>query len=184
MIADTPSTPHDPARRHTVVPTVLGDLTIVGAGGYVEAVYFPGHWHRPDPGAFGPRIDDGFDEVAGQLTAYLAGERRGFDVPMRPRGDAIRLRVWELIAQVPYGATTTYGRLAAESDTGLDAQQVGAVVGRNPLSILVPCHRVVGSTGKLTGYAGGLRRKRFLLDLEQAHSDPQQPSLLGLEALA
>jgi len=75
--------------------------------------------------------------------------------------------VWDLVGAVPYGATTTYGELAARLGNGATAQEVGAAVGRNPVCILIPCHRVIGSTGKLTGYAGGLRRKQFLLDLER-----------------
>jgi O-6-methylguanine DNA methyltransferase len=86
-------------------------------------------------------------------------------------------RVWNLIAQVPYGSITTYGALAAQLNAGLDAKPVRAAVGRNPLCILIPCHRVISSTGKLTGYAGGLRRKQHLLDLERANTAPHQPSV-------
>jgi methylated-DNA-[protein]-cysteine S-methyltransferase len=154
-------------RRHTVTTTDLGDITLVADGDTIEGLYFPHHWYRPDPASFGPCIAEGFDDVIRELREYLGGRRRAFTVPIRPHGDALQRRVWDLIREIPYGATTTYGALAAKLDASVDARQVGAMVGRNPLSILIPCHRVVGSTGSLTGYAGGLGRKRFLLDLER-----------------
>jgi methylated-DNA-[protein]-cysteine S-methyltransferase len=162
-----------------VTPTVLGEITIVASGEVIEGLYFPDHWYMPDPVTFGPRADGGFGDVTRELREYLAGQRREFTVPIRAHGDPIQLRVWDLIAQVPYGGTTTYGALAAQLGAGLDAKQAGAAVGRNPLCILIPCHRVVGSTGKLTGYAGGLRRKQHLLDLERASTVPYQPALPG-----
>lgn len=152
---------------HTVLPTRLGELTLVRDREALVGLYFPHHWYRPDVQTFGPRTDEGFDDVAAQIEEYLAGERRDFDLPLEARGDALQRRVWALIAEVPYGETTTYGELARRLNGEANPQQVGAAVGRNPLSILIPCHRVVGSDGKLTGYAGGLRRKRALLDLEQ-----------------
>jgi methylated-DNA-[protein]-cysteine S-methyltransferase len=102
--------------------------------------------------------------VTAQLAEYFAGDRRDFDLPMHADGDALQRQVWALLAAIPYGSTRTYGRLAEV--LGCTAQEVGAAVGSNPLSILVGCHRVVGTGGKLTGYAGGLARKRHLLDLE------------------
>ncbi|HYQ63474.1 methylated-DNA--[protein]-cysteine S-methyltransferase [Actinophytocola sp.] len=152
---------------HTILPTRLGELTIVRDGEAIVGLYFPHHWYPPDPSTFGPRTEEGFGEVVTQLQEYLAGDRTEFDLPLDPRGSDLRRRVWRLVAEVPFGQTTTYGDLARRLGHDLDPQQVGAAVGRNPLCILVPCHRVVGSGGKLTGYAGGLRRKRALLDLEQ-----------------
>ena len=157
------------ARRHTVTTTDLGDITLVARGDTIEGLYFPRHWYKPDPATFGPRVDAGFDDVIRELREYLGGRRRRFSVPVRADGDVLQRRVWDLISEIPYGATTSYGALAAELEADADARRVGAMVGRNPLAILIPCHRVVGSTGSLTGYAGGLARKRFLLDLEQTN---------------
>jgi methylated-DNA-[protein]-cysteine S-methyltransferase len=152
---------------HTTIQTALGDLTAVAQGGAVTGLYFPHHWHRPDPAGFGPYQDDGFDAVRAQLGEYLAGQRRDFDLPVRASGRPFQQRVWALLSQIPYGTTITYGALARELGGGVTAQETGAAVGRNPVSIIIPCHRVVGTGGALTGYAGGLRRKRLLLDLEQ-----------------
>jgi methylated-DNA-[protein]-cysteine S-methyltransferase len=156
------------AATHTTIASGLGDLTVVARGGLVTGLYFPHHWHTPDRSAFGEYRDAGFDGVRRQLEEYLAGERREFDVPVRATGSPFQEQVWELISQVPYGTTVSYGELARELGGGTMAKEVGAAVGRNPVSILVPCHRVVGARGALTGYAGGLRRKRLLLDLEQS----------------
>jgi methylated-DNA-[protein]-cysteine S-methyltransferase len=153
---------------HTVVGSPVGELTLVAAGGKLTGLYFPHHWYLPDPVSFGPRSDAGFGAAARQLAAYFDGRLREFDLPAELHGDAFQLRVWQLIRAIGYGQTVSYGELAAQLGDGTQARDVGAAVGRNPLSIVVPCHRVVGKDGRLTGYAGGLRRKRFLLDLEQA----------------
>jgi methylated-DNA-[protein]-cysteine S-methyltransferase len=152
--------------RHTVLATPIGDLTVVRDDDGVTGVYFPHHWTRPDRTAFGPRVDHGFEDVAGQLAEYFAGERTAFDLPVHPAGSPLQERVWRLIDAIPYGRTATYGELAEALHDGTTAQEVGAAVGATPLSILVGCHRVVGADGRLTGYAGGLERKRRLLDLE------------------
>jgi methylated-DNA-[protein]-cysteine S-methyltransferase len=155
---------------HTVLGTRLGELTVVQESGALTGLYFPRHWPRPDRTAFGPRLDEGFEEAARQLDEYLAGDRDAFELPLKAGGSDFDRRVWELIARVPYGQTTTYGELARSLGAATDARDVGAAVGRNPLSILIPCHRVIGSTGKLTGYAGGLDRKRTLLQIEHARA--------------
>jgi methylated-DNA-[protein]-cysteine S-methyltransferase len=155
------------AATHTTIRSSLGDLTVVTRGGAVTGLYFPHHWHMPDRSGFGEYRDAGFDDVRRQFDEYLAGERREFDVPVDAAGSPFQERVWRLISQIPYGTTVSYGELARELGGRNTAQEVGAAVGRNPVSILIPCHRVVGAGGGLTGYAGGLRRKRILLDLEQ-----------------
>jgi len=152
--------------RHTILATPIGDLTVVRDDAGITGVYFPHHWTRPDRTAFGPRVESGFEDVAGQLADYFAGQRREFDLPLHATGDAVQERVWRWLGATPYARTATYGELARALGDGTTAQEVGAAVGSNPLSILVGCHRVVGSDGKLTGYAGGLDRKRRLLDLE------------------
>jgi len=152
---------------HAVIGSPLGDLTLVADGGCLTGVYFRHHWYRPDPSGFGVRADAGFGEVARQLGEYFAAEREHFDLPADARGDEFQRRVWDLVARIPYGQTASYGELARALGQGVLAKDVGAVIGRNPLCVIVPCHRVVGRDGALTGYAGGLARKRFLLDLEQ-----------------
>ena len=158
--------------RHAVIGSPIGELTIVRDDEGLTGLYFPQHWTHPDPASFGPRVnlaaDHGFNEAITQLNEYFAGERREFDLPLSPRGSALARRVWQLLTDIPYGQTTTYGTLAKQVGNGISARAIGGFVGHNPLSIIIPCHRVVGSTGKLTGYAGGLARKQQLLELEEA----------------
>lgn len=159
---------------HTVVPTALGELTLMRDQDALRGLYYPHHWYRPDPVTFGPRREDGFAEAVGQLGEYLAGQRHEFDLALGPHGSEFQHQVWNLVRHVAYGDTVTYGGLADRLGGDVTAQQVGAAVGRNPLCIVLPCHRVVGAAGTLTGYAGGLARKRLLLDLEQT----TQPTLM------
>ncbi len=106
--------------------------------------------------------------MARELDEYFAGRRRAFDLVLAPAGTPFQLAVWEELRRIPFGGTTTYGELARRVGRPTAARAVGAAVGRNPISIIVPCHRVVGSDGALTGFAGGLDRKRALLALERA----------------
>jgi O-6-methylguanine DNA methyltransferase len=115
-------------------------------------------------------VDDAFVEVAEQLRAYFAGERTDFTVKLDPRGTAFQRRVWDALATIPYGTTTTYGRLAAVLGDPRSTRAVGLANGRNPIAIVIPCHRVIGADGKLTGYGGGLDRKRWLLSHESGAS--------------
>jgi methylated-DNA-[protein]-cysteine S-methyltransferase len=151
---------------HTTIDSPLGELTLVAADGVLSGLYFPGHWYPPGRDALGTRSEHGFEPAEAQLAEYFAGERTAFDLPTRLVGDEFQRRVWESIDGISYGETTTYGEMAAELGDPTLARRVGAAVGRNPLSVVVPCHRVVGKDGKLTGYAGGLERKRLLLELE------------------
>jgi methylated-DNA-[protein]-cysteine S-methyltransferase len=152
---------------HTITDSPIGELTLVADDGRLTGVYFPHHWYKPDPATFGPQSGAGFEDVTKQFAEYFAGDRKSFDVAAGPRGVAFQAVVWGLIGEIPYGQTVTYGDLAREVGDGATPKDVGAAVGRNPLSVIVPCHRVVGKDGSLTGYAGGLARKRFLLDLEE-----------------
>ncbi len=164
--------------RHAMVDTELGELTLVARGDALAGVYFEGHWHPPAAGTTGRAVDASGDALLArardQIAEYLAGERESFDIPMSASGDPLQGRVWALLAEIPRGETTTYGAIAARLGPGVSPREVGRAVGRNPPSIVVPCHRVVGSDGKLTGYAGGLERKRFLLELEEP-----EPALAG-----
>jgi methylated-DNA-[protein]-cysteine S-methyltransferase len=157
--------------RHTVIDSPLGELTIVADGDTLTGLYFRRHWYRPTSDALGQYTEPAADEVlcqaAGQLHEYFAGQRTHFDLPIALVGESRQRRVWDLLADIGFGQTKSYGELAAELGDGTTAYEVGQAVGRNPLSIIVPCHRVVGKKGSLTGYAGGVKRKRFLLDLEE-----------------
>jgi methylated-DNA-[protein]-cysteine S-methyltransferase len=170
------------ATRHATTESELGLLTLVADGSDLTGLYFPGHWTRPGPASFGPQVeahgDALFTQTAEQLAQYLAGHRTAFELPVATHGSPFEERVWALLGQIPYGSLTTYGALATELGDRALAQDVGRAVGRNPLSVIVPCHRVIGANGKLTGYAGGLRRKQFLLELEQA-----VPAAAGSSAL-
>jgi len=158
-------------RVHTDVQSPVGRLTLVGEDGALVGLYMEQHRRRPGVAWFGDDVDTGFEDVTAQLEEYFAGTRIGFDVAVHPHGTAFEQRVWQAVTRIPYGRTRSYGDLARElGDPGL-AQAVGAANARNPVCIVVPCHRVVGSDGSLTGYAGGLHRKRFLLDLEQPPGD-------------
>lgn len=161
--------------RHATIATELGDLMAVlddageGPGAVLIGLYFPGHWTLPAGADLGPEVPAAgeplLEDLTDQLASYFAGARRDFDIRYDLRGGAHHRRVWELLEEIPYGSTVTYGDLAAR--TGGAAQAVGRSVGANPISILVPCHRVIGADGSLTGYAGGLQRKRALLALEE-----------------
>ncbi|GAA1061874.1 methylated-DNA--[protein]-cysteine S-methyltransferase [Agromyces bracchium] len=159
-------------RRHATLRTSLGDLLVVADADGLAGLYFPGHWHPPAADALGVEVDARGDELFSRLGAeldeYLAGRRIRFDLPLAPTGDDFQHAVWRMLREIPYGSTVTYGELALRLGDRNLARRVGGAVGRNPISILVPCHRVVGADGSLTGYAGGLDRKRRLLELEGA----------------
>jgi methylated-DNA-[protein]-cysteine S-methyltransferase len=156
---------------HTRIQTALGELTLVAESGNLTGVYFPHHWYLPPLESMGDSVPASdelvFTWAATELEDYLTGGRRSFSVPVATAGDAFQEQVWARLRGIPYGVTTTYGALALELGDPALAQQVGQAVGHNPLSIIVPCHRVVGADGRLTGYAGGLARKAFLLELEE-----------------
>jgi methylated-DNA-[protein]-cysteine S-methyltransferase len=155
------------SRTHTVVPSPIGPLTVVREDGALVrlAMSPPGRFVDAE---IGERSDEGFDDVVvRQLGEYFAGERTAFDLPLRPAGSDFELAVWDQLTRIPYGETRSYGHVAAAVGEPRGAQAVGAANGRNPLAIVVPCHRVIGADGSLVGFGGGLARKRFLLDLEQ-----------------
>jgi methylated-DNA-[protein]-cysteine S-methyltransferase len=112
------------------------------------------------------RRDQPFAVIAHQLEEYFAGSRRTFEVPLALAGSPFEQRVWDALLEVPYGTTVSYGEIARRIGEPTAARAVGIANGRNPVAVIVPCHRVIGADGGLTGYGGGLERKRFLLDLE------------------
>lgn len=150
--------------------TALGDVLLTSNGRALTGLYFDGQKHHPgirpdwreDPEA-AP-----FAQAQRELDAYARGALGRFDVPVDPQGTPFQRRVWQALLEVPCGRTITYAQLAARVGAPGAARAVGAAVGRNPVSVIVPCHRIVGADGSLTGYAGGLDRKRALLERENA----------------
>ncbi len=156
--------------KYCYAESPLGALLLAGATDGLHVVGFPeGSGHReaepdwmedPQP----------FRTVAAQLEAYFAGERFKFQFPLTPSGTAFQLKVWGALQRIPYGETISYGELASRIGNPKASRAVGAAVGSNPLPIVVPCHRVVGKSGSLTGFGGGLPAKKMLLELEQRTS--------------
>jgi methylated-DNA-[protein]-cysteine S-methyltransferase len=157
-------------KRWTVYESPIGPLTIsVGPNGLTD-LSFPGHTSPPSDAERAP-----LPQITEQLDAYFAGELRQFDLPLDPQGTPLQRAVWRALLEIPYGGTASYGEQAAKIDPSLfdagvepwqRARAVGAANGQNPIAIVIPCHRVIGADGSLTGYGGGLERKRALLDLE------------------
>ncbi|WP_344629555.1 methylated-DNA--[protein]-cysteine S-methyltransferase [Streptomyces glaucosporus] len=166
---DTPMTIRAPARRrvNTVVDSPYGPLTLVAEEGRLIGLYMERQRHRPPEESFGERDGRPFGAVEEQLGEYFAGQRTAFDLPLDLRGTPFQRTVWNALLEIPYGETVSYGRLAERIGRPAAARAVGLANGRNPVGIIVPCHRVVGSTGDLTGYGGGVDRKRRLLDFER-----------------
>ncbi len=153
-------------RTYTELDSPVGPLSVVNRDGALCGLYFSDHLRRPAQTTFGQRTDAGFDDVRRELGEYFAGTRTTFGLALAPEGDDFKQRVWALLRQIPYGETRSYGDLARELGNVNLAQAVGHANALNPISIVQPCHRVVSSTGALTGFAGGLERKRYLLDRE------------------
>ncbi|HWO47919.1 MAG TPA: methylated-DNA--[protein]-cysteine S-methyltransferase [Solirubrobacterales bacterium] len=159
------------AIRWTVYDSPIGPLTLVASATGLRDLSFPGRSRVPAEARKAP-----MPEVTEQLDAYFAAELRQFDLPLDLHGTPLQQAVWRALLQIPYGETATYGEQAARIDASLfdadveawqRARVVGAANGRNPVAIVVPCHRVIAADGSLTGYGGGLDRKRALLDLER-----------------
>jgi methylated-DNA-[protein]-cysteine S-methyltransferase len=162
-------------RTRTVIDSAVGPLTLVADEGAIVGVYMDLQRHRPADDKLGePDMrgceDEPFKAAVDQLGAYFAGALRRFALPLAPRGSAFQQQVWAALQDIPYGGTESYGELAERIGSAASARAVGLANGKNPIAIVIPCHRVVGSDGNLTGYGGGLDRKRQLLELEQAVS--------------
>jgi methylated-DNA-[protein]-cysteine S-methyltransferase len=145
-----------------VVPSPLGDLVLTGDDEAMTGLWFPDH--SPVDGEEVPEL---FEDAAVQLEEWFAGERTEFDLRLRPMGTPFQQRVWEALLAIPYGRTTSYLEIASRAGSLRSARPAGQAIGRNPLSIIIPCHRVIGSNGSLTGYGGGMERKRWLLEHER-----------------
>ncbi|WP_435283949.1 methylated-DNA--[protein]-cysteine S-methyltransferase [Streptomyces koelreuteriae] len=153
-------------KHHTLTDSPYGPLTLVADDGVLCGLYMTDQRHRPPEETFGTRDDTLFTEAEEQLQAYFAGDLKDFTVELRLTGTPFQRTVWEQLSRIPYGETRTYGQLAATLGTPTASRAVGLANGRNPIGIIVPCHRVVGANGSLTGYGGGLDRKRRLLEFE------------------
>ena len=176
-----PFVPPEPAAQHyyTRVGSPIGELLLIGRAEALTGLYMLGGPHgNTAPVPAGARRDAKvFAAVAAQLDAYFGRELTEFDVPLSPAGSPFQLEVWAELTRIPYGVTRSYGEQARRLGKPLSAcRAVGAANGQNPISVIVPCHRVIGADGSLTGYGGGLDRKETLLRLEEA------PAMLGLDA--
>lgn len=155
-----------------IVKSPIGELTLAGTASTLVAVHLPGSDDARPVGE--PGTTPVLARAAAQLAAYFAGERRDFDLPLAPQGTPFQQRVWDALLAIPYGAVRSYGDVARAIGRPAASRAVGAANGRNPIAIIVPCHRVIGASGQLTGYGGGLPTKRWLLEHEQRHASGQQ----------
>ena len=154
-------------KHHTVIDSPYGPLTLVAdEDGALCGLYMVDQRHRPPEWNFGTPDDTPFAETTAQLQAYFSGELKEFTVQLRLHGTPFQQTVWDQLRRIPYGETRSYGDLADALGNPGASRAVGLANGKNPIGIIVPCHRVVGANGSLTGYGGGLDRKQRLLDFE------------------
>ena len=157
-------------KHYTYIDSSLGRMLFTSDGHALTGLYFVGQKYQgkpPEDRADEPRAEP-FNQVRVALAEYFAGARHRFDFALAPEGTPFQRRVWRALAAIPFGATMSYLALAQSLGAPRSVRAVAAAVGRNPISVIIPCHRVIGSDGSLTGYAGGLERKRKLLALETA----------------
>jgi methylated-DNA-[protein]-cysteine S-methyltransferase len=160
----------DQVLLYTLEESPIGELLLLGDGHTLHGLYMQGG-RRPKPIAEEwERSSEPFAAVSAQLHEYFAGERTAFELPLAMTGTPFERRVWDALTCIPYGETLSYGELARQIGQPSAARAVGLANGRNPISVIVPCHRVIGANGTLTGYGGGLERKRILLELEQGQA--------------
>jgi methylated-DNA-[protein]-cysteine S-methyltransferase len=155
---------------YTFVDSPCGRLLLTGDGEALTGLYLPDYKGGCEPQADWRAADGPFAQVRRQLAAYFAGELRQFDLPLRMAGTPFQQRVWSELTRIPFGQTISYAELARRIDQPTAVRAVGAANGRNPISIIVPCHRVIGADGRLTGYGGGLQCKAWLIGHEAAVS--------------
>jgi methylated-DNA-[protein]-cysteine S-methyltransferase len=160
-------------RVHTFIDSPVGTLTLMATEGGLGGLFMTDQRRCPPTEQLGKRDPRPFPAVIDQLGAYFAGELTTFDLPLAAVGTPFQRSVWAALRRIPYGLTRSYGQLAQALGRPEAARAVGAANGANPLGIIVPCHRVVGADGSLTGYGGGVERKRFLLELERRRAAPR-----------
>ncbi|WP_329168479.1 methylated-DNA--[protein]-cysteine S-methyltransferase [Streptomyces sp. NBC_01267] len=158
--------------QHTVADSPYGPLTLVATDGVLSGLYMTDQRHRPPEETFGEPDPRPFGQVVDELTAYFAAELTEFTMELHLAGTPFQRSVWDQLQQIPYGETRSYGDLADRLGKPGASRAVGLANGKNPVGIIVPCHRVIGSTGSLTGYGGGLDRKQRLLAFERGGTDP------------
>jgi methylated-DNA-[protein]-cysteine S-methyltransferase len=151
---------------YTIIDSPIDELLLVGDGESLSRLHMVGSRKRVEINPAWKRDDTAFVDAREQLSEYFAGSRRDFELPLDMVGNPFELRVWEELQTIPYGETTSYGAIAQRIGNPGAPRAVGLANGRNPVAVIVPCHRVIGADGSLTGYGGGLERKRVLLDLE------------------
>lgn len=149
------------------LPSPVGELTLLSDGERLVGCHLPEHGGAARVDPLWTRDDGPLREAGAQLEAYFAGERDAFTLPLAPRGTPFQREVWQALTAIPYGTTVSYGTIAARVGRPRAMRAVGAANRRNPIAIIVPCHRVIGADGSLTGYGGGLERKQVLLELER-----------------
>ncbi len=154
--------------KHFLMESPIGTLTLVSSDGVLSGLYMGEHRHGPGERALGERVHSGFEQAEAELREYFDRKRTRFTIPLAMEGTAFQKQVWQRLCAIPFGETRSYGQIAEEIGNPKSVRAVGLANGRNPVSIVVPCHRVIGSDGSLTGYGGGLERKKFLLELEGA----------------
>lgn len=162
------------------LPTPIGDLLLAGDEQALTLIGFPEGSMRKEPEPDWIYSDKPFGKACRQLTEYFAGKRTEFDVPIKPHGTEFQLRVLDELRRIPYGTTCSYAEIAERIGQPKAMRAVGAANGRNPIPVIIPCHRVIGSSGDLTGFGGGLPAKEALLRLEMEHSRfPNVPEHVG-----
>jgi methylated-DNA-[protein]-cysteine S-methyltransferase len=165
-----------PSRFFTEIPSPLGPLTLIASDRHLTGLFLQHQKNQPGARASWTREDRRFEPAVAELTEYFTGRRRHFELAgALDAGTEFQRRVWRTLARIPYGETWSYAELARQVGSPAACRAVGLANSRNPLAIILPCHRVVGSDGSLTGYAGGLARKRFLLDLERQTAGSATP---------
>ena len=153
--------------EYRTIDSPIGPLTLAGRDSVLTALRMVDQTYEPSRSDWSPN-PNAFNEAAEQLTAYFAGELTDFDLELDLRGSEFQRRVWKALATIPYGETRSYGEIALQIGAPGSARAVGLANGHNPIAIVIPCHRVIGANGSLTGYGGGLDRKRTLLELEKS----------------